>query len=362
MSRSADPAPFSFSVTAPLLNGAHTSPALSRAVDRGEMLRLERGVYLPRAIWTEASRWQRYLIALAAHAHVRPEDIFAGDSAIAAHGLPQLRVPEKVCVLCTAQNKAGTRRSASLTGRAAPMLQGLRPAALKRVEPPLPAGISRPDHRAALRTGAEAPASERLRTPPKPWLPMPSGGLRSQPLAEALLSTVPQQDLAAGVVMLDAARRTGGLSGRALTEEVLEAHLDLLRSRRARHAFATAWDFSSPLSESPGESWSRVIFQEWGLAPPELQKQLRLPDGRSARVDFWWEGAGVVGEFDGMVKYRPDAGLGARPAEDTVIAEKQREDQLRSLGLRVVRWVWADLWDPARLAGMLRRAGVPAAG
>lgn len=361
MSRSADPSPFEFTLAAPLPGGAHTSPALSRAVDRGQMLRLERGVYLPRTTWTEASHWQRYLISLAAHAHGRPEDVLAGEAAIAAHGLPQLRVPEKVSVLCTAQNKAGTHHPASVTGRAAPLPAKLRPAPLKRVEPPLPRGISRPEYRAALRSGGEAPASERLLTPPRLWLPMPARGMLVQPLPQTVLSTVPRQDFAAGVVVLDAARRTGGTAGTALREADLEPHDDLLRSRRARHAFESAWTFSDPRSESPGESWSRAVFQENGLAPPELQREFRLPSGRTARVDFWWEEAGVVGEFDGLVKYHGDAGLTGRSAEEEVIAEKLREDELRSLGLRVIRWVWADLRDPARLIRLLRRAGVPLA-
>ncbi len=64
-----------------------------------------------------------------------------------------------------------------------------------------------------------------------------------------------------------------------------------------------------------------------------------------ARVDFAWPASGVIGEFDGRVKY----GRALAPDQDPVEAlwrEKVREDLLRDLGWQVVRWTWADLDDP----------------
>src|SRR5674476_401682 len=70
-----------------------------------------------------------------------------------------------------------------------------------------------------------------------------------------------------------------------------------------------------------------------GGAKP-LDPVLRVPEirGRPAdhgRVDFWWPGARVVGEFDGRVKYGR-ANPSGRPPEDVLWDEKLREDRLRA--------------------------------
>jgi len=63
----------------------------------------------------------------------------------------------------------------------------------------------------------------------------------------------------------------------------------------------------------------------------------------------------VIGEFDGRVKYSKYLRPG-QSASDAVVAEKKREDALRSHGWIVVRWTWADLEHPERLVEKLKRA------
>ena len=73
------------------------------------------------------------------------------------------------------------------------------------------------------------------------------------------------------------------------------------------------------------------------------------------RTDFYWEEFRTVGEFDGRVKY----GRSLRPGEDpgeAVYREKRREDALRDLGLKVVRWTWDELCPFDAPAERLRRA------
>jgi hypothetical protein len=77
--------------------------------------------------------------------------------------------------------------------------------------------------------------------------------------------------------------------------------------------------------------------------------------GRVFEVDFGWPELQTVGEFDGLAKYRRLLKPGQDPAE-VVVAEKLREDEIRDLGLRVVRWVWAEIDDFAPVAGRIRRA------
>ena len=83
---------------------------------------------------------------------------------------------------------------------------------------------------------------------------------------------------------------------------------------------------------------------------PVLQANVRSFDGQwLARPDFLWDDYGVIGEFDGKVKYTDDAA-------NVVIAEKAREDRLREAGWFVVRWIWADLLEPKVLQRRIERA------
>lgn len=59
----------------------------------------------------------------------------------------------------------------------------------------------------------------------------------------------------------------------------------------------------------------------------------------------------LVIEFDGALKY---AGGGIGQA--ALVAEKRREDEIRRFGYRVLRLVWSDLLDPARLLRLVRAA------
>lgn len=86
-----------------------------------------------------------------------------------------------------------------------------------------------------------------------------------------------------------------------------------------------------------------------GLPTPELQVEFDDQDGVFARVDFYFREYRTVVEFDGLIKY------GDRTA-DVVMNEKVREDRLRDQGVEVVRVIWSDLLDPARLAARIRRA------
>ena len=79
---------------------------------------------------------------------------------------------------------------------------------------------------------------------------------------------------------------------------------------------------------------------------PELQASVFTESGRwLARCDFYWDEFGVVGEADGLDKYR--AGF------DAVRAEKLRQERLEMVGLTVVRWGFADLQAPGPLIGRL---------
>ena len=112
---------------------------------------------------------------------------------------------------------------------------------------------------------------------------------------------------------------------------------------------------ADPLSMSAGESLSRVQMFLLNLPKPELQKEVRDAAGLVGFVDFGWEG--VVGEFDGKVKYRVAEGASPADAGEIVWREKQREDRLRRQ-VRVARWTWAIALDRARLGARLAEYGI----
>ena len=73
------------------------------------------------------------------------------------------------------------------------------------------------------------------------------------------------------------------------------------------------------------------------LGLPTAEPQLIVCDGSGrfvARADFGWPLIGVVGECDGLSKYRDS---------DVLTAEKLRQESLEQLGLVVVRWTWEDI-------------------
>jgi hypothetical protein len=155
----------------------------------------------------------------------------------------------------------------------------------------------------------------------------------------------------AAVVVLDAALHAG-----VLTVDELRAPLpDIVGAPGSRSA-ARAVGLADGRSESVGESRSRVLLAELGLAPSALPFEVRAADGSFlARTDFAWESAGVVGEFDGRVKY----GRLLRPGQDSgdvVFEEKRREEEIRDVGWGVVRWTWPDLSRRDRIEARVRRA------
>ncbi len=141
------------------------------------------------------------------------------------------------------------------------------------------------------------------------------------------------------------------LHNRLATVDELNWQLNLAARRPGIRKARRTVGFLSPLAESPGESISRWELAMAGLPAPELQVWLPCWDSE-ARVDFFWEEYGVVGEFDGAVKYGVDL-AGPDPTK-ALSAEKRRDDGLRAHGYTVIHWTWDDLWVPARLAHMIR--------
>ncbi|WP_374009683.1 hypothetical protein [Leifsonia sp. LS-T14] len=155
-------------------------------------------------------------------------------------------------------------------------------------------------------------------------------------------------------------RRAGRhVTGISAGREELHAAWRRAQPMRGHRRALDVIDLADERSGSPLESVSRLAMHTAGVPQPELQTPFRDAAGLIGYVDFYWSDFGVVGEADGDLKYLDPALRGGRTADRVVLDEKIREDRLRALGLRVVRWRWATARDPRSLAALLSSAGVP---
>ena len=126
--------------------------------------------------------------------------------------------------------------------------------------------------------------------------------------------------------------------------------------RRGAAAGRRALLFANGRSESVGETRTRLVMHQFGLPEPTLQVRIYAANRTFVgRVDLGYPELGVLIEFDGLIKYRKPLQPGQTP-EDVVVAEKVREDLLRGLGYVVVRFVWAELSDPAAMVAKINAA------
>ncbi|TQM02222.1 type IV toxin-antitoxin system AbiEi family antitoxin domain-containing protein [Pseudonocardia kunmingensis] len=178
------------------------------------------------------------------------------------------------------------------------------------------------------------------------------GGLRVTSLARTVADLARSLPFEQAVVLADSAmfHRRRDRVERADLIAALERAPRWPGSPAARRVIA----FAEGLSESVGESRSRVALAAAGVAPPVLQWKVHAAATGAfiGRVDFAWPERRVVAEFDGLVKY----GRTLRPGQDPVevlVAEKVREDALRAEDLGMVRWTWADLQNFPPVAARL---------
>ena len=161
-------------------------------------------------------------------------------------------------------------------------------------------------------------------------------------------------DLARTLPFMDAVvAADSALSQEKVTKPEVHRVLDECKGwpgvRQARRVI----DFADERAESPLESAARVVFAEAGLDPPELQVTIH-GDEFAAVVDFLWRPHKVIAEADGLVKYNDRKDL---------LAERERDHQLREAGYVVVHFTWKELFQNAgepvtnRIRSALRRDG-----
>ena len=263
------------------------------------------GVWIPAQRWAHLTPEQRHaaLVHATSTCLERDDPVFALASAAAVWGLPRTDAwPDAVSVLVRSDHRG---RGSSL----------VRP------------HVGRPA------TGAER------------------SGLRVTSAARTVVDLARTGSLANAVAAADHALRHGLCSHEELVAECDEVPPRVRGRRTARLVVALA----DGRSMSAGESLSRVQMFLLNLPRPRLQEEVCDEEGRIGFVDFAWDG--VVGEFDGKVKYGVDPDGSPEQASEILWQEKRREDRLRRR-LRVARWAWADAMDRHRIGRVLARQGV----
>jgi hypothetical protein len=154
-----------------------------------------------------------------------------------------------------------------------------------------------------------------------------------------------EHGVAAGVVAFDFALQRGLTTSDAVLAE-LAGCVRWPGVRAAREAASLA----DGLSESVLETRSRLKLAEFGLPAPRLQVRIGNEwGGFLARVDFYWDELGIVGEADGAMKYD-----GTDP--EPLHREKTRQEHLEDTNLEVIRWGWADLHQFQTVVARFNRA------
>ncbi|TSE01003.1 hypothetical protein FOS14_04370 [Skermania sp. ID1734] len=288
------------------LDRGYTDAQLRRLTEREGWSRLRLGWYLPPELDATLDSVERHReLVRATMAAVSPHAVVSHQSATVLHGLTPWAVPlDRVHV--TRDRPSGGRRTRGLHVHCAPF-----------------------DTNEVLSIA----------------------GVRTLPLARALADIARTEPIDAAVVLGDMALRQGLCS----RDDVLAA-LSYAEGRKGYPAARRAIALFDGRSESIGESRSRVLFERLCLPRPVLQEPFFDRQGSFiGRADFFFEEQGVIGEFDGKVKYGKHLREGEHAGE-VVFREKLREDRLREQGWEVVRWTWQDLARPLALRDRILHA------
>lgn len=282
-------------------------------VRRGELVRVRHGIYAPRSVVESAGQVERHRIDVLAAILAAREPVWSfGPSAALLSEMPlPFAVPERVSL-----------------GRA---------------------------------SGADERA---LRQPSRHRLVLPDVHVTTGPIDPTSAVTVqgvpsvsaPLAALSTAALLTSSRWRTALFDAalwRGATAQQIAELIDDWRHLGHRVELLAALELARPGAQTVLETFSRLRFLEGGLPEPILQHPFYDEEGLIGYVDMWWPTLNVIGEADGLVKYR---------TRDDVIKEKRREDRLRAKGPRLVRWTFEDVEDhPDRVIAAILRASTAAA-
>ena len=287
--------------SAELASAGISAKQIRTKVSRGELVRLDRGVYAPADRVSSVGATGRGALALRAAAALvtlGPQAVASHDTAARLQGLALLgRVPAGIAI--TRVPGSGTRGS----------WPGVRV------------------HNAALPAGHVGQCD----------------GVPVTTAARTVVDLARCSPLRAGVVVADSALRN-----KRTTKPELQAVIESCRRWPGLQRAAEVVAFADSLAESPLESISRVAFRDCGLPPPQLQALLGADGMVIARVDFYWAKFRTIAEADGEMKYE---------TKFAASHQLRRDADLRDAGFEVVHFGWRDICDtPEQVAASIREA------
>ncbi|WP_028709571.1 type IV toxin-antitoxin system AbiEi family antitoxin domain-containing protein [Propionicicella superfundia] len=292
-----------------------TQRRIGTAVAGGRLVRVRQGVYLDPARWPVGEA-EQHLVRAHAEQVYRPDGAVSHRAAALYWELPLLRTDwadEPVWITLPAGRGFRSSRSRRLEQSTAP----------------LP-----PHHVTLTESGARITTVARTAADV-------AGGMESPSALMVLDAALRRQcrDLMSGPRRRDLRNPRLVAAAKA---PLLEA-MDRPRMRPGKHWLT----YADPLRESAIESLSYGHMALAGLPLPACQFPLTTPAG-VLYPDFYWEEQCLIGEADGRVKYA-DA--------DAMLQEKEREQVLRDLGFRFVRWLGKEihLW-PGTVMDRIARA------
>jgi hypothetical protein len=283
--------------------------SVTRSVERGELVKLRRGAYVPTYIWAASTPRERHILRIrAVTAQAERPIVVCGESAAALWGMPiSGEWPAAVSVLDEwrggGRAEPGVRRTAA----------GFRTARIVDFE-----------------------------------------GHRVTDIARTALDVARRSSFSEAVGSVDWA--LWRKNERAVPVDALVDDAENFDAQLGRGHLQRVVSFATSLSDSFGESRCRATIHLQGFEPPQLQVEFRDELG-SMYPDFYWPSTRTAAEFDGKQKYTRDEFTSGDPVE-AVWREKKREDRLRRQVNGVARLLTADVLSPDRLSRLLVDAGV----
>lgn len=280
-----------------------TGKALTAALNVRLIIRLHKGAYVQCVVWAALKPWERDSAVLTAHVLAsHSQGVYSHSSAARLLGLATWGCGPTIHVT-----------------------HGFAP------------GVSGRDRNVRVHQQSYAPEQTTMLRRGPLRVPVTN-------LAQTVLDCGRLFSLEQSVVIGDSALRKG------LDPDVLRGQLEASAIKRGAARAGTMLEHLDALSESAGESRTRIFLLVSRLPMPELQVEIPTRHGLH-RVDFAWRGFRLILEFDGWGKY-----FNYRPTAEAVAQERQREKDLMELGWKFIRITWQDLNDPVALEARIRSA------
>ncbi len=301
--------------TRAMLLGSGFSPQMIRTqLAAGRLVRVRRGVFIAASAWPETEAGRHIVTAWAEQTMY--------DEAVMSHATAALvwRLPHPSLTDWSADEPTVTMPSES-------GVKSRQGGVVHRVAPLPPHHVTRDESGYAVTTVA------RTAVDLVPGLALPEALVVLDGAARRLV-----ESMVVGVRRRDYANPQLGAAARSAVEDA--ALVRRSATIGARIAMA------DPRRESAAESLSFGHFELAGLPRPLLQHPISTPIG-TFFPDFYWPEQRVIGECDGAVKYQSPQDL---------VKEKVREDALREVGNRFVRWTGREIMlEPDGVVGRVAR-------